>query len=68
MTLTWQSRSKGKEPRPSAFLPAINLTWADLGLNPSLDGQRPTINGLSNGNFLTPFFFVGGANVSSTRL
>ena len=35
-----------------------NLTRTGLTLNPGLQGEKPTINRLTNGNFLTPFLLI----------
>jgi hypothetical protein len=48
MILTGENRRTRRETRPSANMSTTNSTWADLGANPGLRGERPASNRLSH--------------------
>ena len=49
MILTGERRSCQRKPCPSATLPKANLTFADLGSNQGLRGERPATDPMYRG-------------------
>jgi hypothetical protein len=49
MKLTRKTEGFGEKTCPNATLSSTNLTWADLGSNPGLLGERAATNSLSHG-------------------